>query len=61
MVLQNLRSALARTPVRARGSVSLAKGHWRVGGGLDWLSPYRPFVSVAIRDFELRFGPRHPY
>lgn len=58
VVLQTLHDAVARTPVRARGTVGLGKGSWRVGGGLDWLRPYRPFATITARNFELRFGPR---
>jgi hypothetical protein len=58
VVLETLNAALARTPVRARGTIGLAKGTWRVGGGLDWLRPHRPFATITARDFELRFGPR---
>lgn len=55
---QTLKGALARTPLRATGRVHPAKGAWRVGGPLAWLSPYRPFASIAAVDFGLRFGPR---
>lgn len=55
---QTLGSALARTPLRATGRVHLARGNWRVGGPLGWLSPYRPFATIAAVDFGLRFGPR---
>ncbi|GHF47631.1 hypothetical protein FHX82_001419 [Amycolatopsis bartoniae] len=57
-VLQELGGALARTPIRARGTIHLAMGTWRTGGGLKWLSAYRPFLTVAARNFQLRFGPR---
>jgi hypothetical protein len=55
---QTLGTALARTPLRATGRVCLARGDWRVDGPLAWLSPYRPFLTVAAVDFGLRFGPR---
>ncbi len=57
-IWQTLNDALARTPLRATGRVHLARGNWRVGGPLGWLSPYRPFVTIAAVDFGLRFGPR---
>jgi hypothetical protein len=55
---QTLDAALARTPLRATGRVHLARGDWRVGGPLAWLRPYRPFLTIAAKDFGLRFGPR---
>ncbi|GAB2993872.1 hypothetical protein LWP59_32410 [Amycolatopsis acidiphila] len=58
VVLQTLNTALARTPVRAGGRISFAKGSWRVSGGLAWLRPYRPFATIAAQDFAMRFGPR---
>lgn len=58
VVWQTLGGVLARTPLRATGRVCLARGSWRVGGSLEWLGSYRPFVTVAAVDFGLRFGPR---
>ncbi|WAL66902.1 acetoacetate decarboxylase family protein [Amycolatopsis cynarae] len=57
--MQMLRGALARTPIRARGRLSLAKSAWRFGGRLGWLNFGRPLGGIAVRDFEMRFGPRH--
>jgi hypothetical protein len=57
-VLQTLHSTLAHTPIRAGGSVRLARGGWRLRGPLGWLSPYRPLITLAATDFRLRFGPR---
>lgn len=57
--LQTLHDALARTPLRATGRVHLARANWQVGGPLSWLRPYRPLLTVAAVDFDLRFGPRH--
>ncbi|SFI97928.1 Acetoacetate decarboxylase (ADC) [Amycolatopsis sacchari] len=57
-VLQALRGAVAQTPVRAAGTVHLGVGTWRVGGALGWLRGRRPFLTVAARDFTMRFGPR---
>lgn len=57
-VWQTLNAALARTPLRVNGRVHPAKAVWRVDGPLAWLRPYRPFVTIAMVDFGLRFGPR---
>jgi hypothetical protein len=56
--LQTLHGTLARTPLRATGRVHSARASWRVGGPLSWLRPYRPLLTVAAVDFDLRFGPR---
>ena len=58
-VWQTRGAALARTPLRLTGRVHLARGRWHVEGPLDWLRPYRPFLTIAAADFALRFGPRH--
>lgn len=54
--LQTLAGGLARTPLRAGGRIHLARAKWRVDGPLEWLRPYRPFLTVAATDFTLRFG-----
>lgn len=56
--LQTLAGDLARTPLRAGGRLHLARASWNVDGPLEWLRPYRPFLTVATTDFTLRFGPR---
>jgi hypothetical protein len=57
-VFQSLGTELARTPVTAQGRVSLARGAWNVSGPLAGLRPHRPLLSVSIKDFKMRFGPR---
>ncbi|HVV23361.1 MAG TPA: acetoacetate decarboxylase family protein, partial [Pseudonocardiaceae bacterium] len=48
-----------QTPIIARGGVRLARATWTVDpeGPLAWLRG-TPLVSVAARDFRMRFGPR---
>jgi hypothetical protein len=55
---QTLAGALARTPLRAGGRIHLARATWHVAGPLEWLRPYRPFLTVATTDFTLRFGSK---
>lgn len=59
-VAQTLDAALAVTPLLATARVHLATAEWSVGGPLAWLRRYRPFLTVAVTDFGLRFGPRRP-
>jgi hypothetical protein len=51
---------LARTPLRATGSVAPLRATWSIspGGRLSWLRPHRPLVSVGIRGLRMKFGPR---
>ncbi|WP_447007520.1 acetoacetate decarboxylase family protein [Saccharothrix isguenensis] len=51
---------LARTPLRATGSVAPLRATWSVGpaGPLSWLRPHRPLISVGVRNLRMRFGPR---
>ncbi|MFI1444460.1 acetoacetate decarboxylase family protein [Streptomyces fructofermentans] len=46
------------SPVRSRGVVRLARAQWRVpeNSPLGPLTRRSPFVSLALRDFTLRFG-----
>lgn len=60
MILQTLAGRLARTPIRVRGTVSLARSEWKTGGELGWLTPHRRLLSVRARDFRMRFGPKKP-
>lgn len=55
---QMLDGALVGTPLRAGGRVRLARGEWRVGGPMAWLRSCRPFLTIAVVEFGLRFGPR---
>lgn len=59
-VAQQLAGQLALTPVRSRSAVQPARASWQftAGGPLHWLRDARPLVSVSLRDFDLRFGPR---
>ncbi len=59
-VAQQLAGRLALTPVRSRSALQLSRSTWEFapGGPLGWLRGARPLLSVSLRDFDLRFGPR---
>lgn len=57
-IVQTLRGAVARTPLRADARIQLTRLRWRTDGPLAWLTPYRPFLTAAATDFRMRFGPR---
>lgn len=61
-VAQQLAGGLAVTPVRSRSAIQPARSTWEFapGGPLRWLRTARPLLSVSLRDFDLRFGPRSP-
>ncbi|MGH4022257.1 MAG: acetoacetate decarboxylase family protein [Pseudonocardiaceae bacterium] len=60
MVAQQLAGQLALTPVRSVAGLRLVRTTWSFApdGPLAWLRGARPLLSVSLRDFVLRFGPR---
>jgi hypothetical protein len=57
-VAQLLDAEVRRTPVRGHAALAPARVTWRpdAAGPLGYLAGRRPLLSVAVRDFRLRFG-----
>jgi hypothetical protein len=57
-VVQQLDDRVRRTPVRGHAALAPARITWRPDphGALGHLAARRPVLSVAVRDFRLRFG-----
>ena len=57
-VTQLLHGRRKDTPVRCRSQLERATAHWEIdaSGPLAWLRGHRPFLSLQLRDFQLRFG-----
>ena len=61
-VLQPDGEELRRSPVRATAYAHLAGADWRLGGSgpFAFLGEHRPWLSLAVRDFRMRFGQAPP-
>jgi len=59
-VIQELGGRTRTTPVRSRAALQLGKAAWQVvgDGPLAYLAGREPFLTIALRDFDLQFGRR---
>ncbi|MFD3326658.1 acetoacetate decarboxylase family protein [Streptomyces sp. NPDC058701] len=56
-VAQTLDGQLKTSPVRCRGTLTIARGDWEVPPGSELMIPARrPLLSLILRDFGLSFG-----
>ncbi|WP_026152464.1 acetoacetate decarboxylase family protein [Actinopolyspora halophila] len=57
-IAQSLAGDIVESRVRVRGRMAVRTASWHPepDGPLGWLHGRRPFVSLALHDFEMRFG-----
>jgi hypothetical protein len=61
-VSQRLAGAVVTTTVRGRAALRLGRARWEItpGGPLRYLAGRRPWLTLTIADFRMRFGAHRP-
>ncbi len=57
-IAQQAPGGLQESRVRLRSRLTVRRATWQVDrpGPLDWLDGHRPFLSLGVDDFDMRFG-----